>query len=257
MNKWLTGYQIISCFFAVTNPWVASLSVCTAKRCLVILQRLTEFEQRVQSCTRHSSSFNVYQQSHDLVSPAATHASAITLPPPCLTDDVVRFCSWVFPLPVGCKSIFISWVRSLFAFDSFRCFPPKSHVLVPECNHRAALCCCIYVHDGASWTLPLSVSDWSTYLEVFLCHGSNSVRAHLVFFCGLSGSSVLLSWPVPSFCWAFSLSDRFTFYFCFFVLLPTCWCTPSLVSTSLWTSYWEFLWTATKWSSTPGINHRA
>lgn len=114
-------------------------------------------------------------------------------------------------------SWFHEFVVCLFAFDSFRCFPPKSNLMFLFLSVTTGLHF-VVVFTFMTAYLDQSVSDLSRYLEVFLSHGSNSVGAHLVFFCGLSGPSVLLSWPVSSFCWAFSLSDRFTLglYFYFF-----------------------------------------
>ena len=104
----------------------------------------------------------------------------------------------------------------------------QSHLVVNSLHLHLWRRLCIVEHDNGT-PISLSVLNFSRCCGVIF-----SSRKE---FCSLAGLLLL-----QSFSWSLCyLSDRFGLF------LPAEWWPPSLASTPLWTAYWDFPWTATKY----------
>ncbi len=266
-GDWL-GHCITVHFFPFKNSLVAfavcfgSLSICTVKRRPMsseafgwiwadnIARNTSEFILLLLSAV--TSSINTREP----VPLAAIHAHAMTLPPPCFTDEVVCLGSWAVPFllhtllfpSLWYKLILVSSVhRMLFqnCEGFFRCRLANSNLafLFLRLTNGLHLVWTLCIHSGEvfSWLLTLThihlppgeCSDLANCLkDVFFTRERILRSSTTVVFRGLPGLLVLLSSPVRSFflrmfqtvvlatpnVFAISLMGLF----CFFSLMMAC-----------------------------------
>ena len=186
-----------------------------------VLKHLAEYEQIILPETlQNSSSINT----REAVPLAAIHGHAMTLPPPCFTDEVVCFGSWAVPFlhhtllfpSFWYKLIFVSSVQRIL-FQNFkgffRCCLANSNLVFLFLRLTNGLHLVVDPLYSLWWSLLLIVDFdthtptswrvlliWPTVVKGFFFTREIILRSSTtVVFRGLPGLLVLLSSPVRSF----------------------------------------------------------
>ncbi len=233
-GDWL-GHCITVHFFPFKTLWLLlqyALGHCPSALWSAVqwvLKHLAEYEQIIlpETLQNSSAALSAVTSSINTRKPvplAAIHAHAMTLPPPCFTDEVVCLGSWAVPFllhtllfpSLWYKLILVSSVhRMLFqnCEGFFRCRLANSNLAFLFLRLTNGLHLVVNPLYSLWWSLLLIVdfdthtpTSWRVFLiwptvvkGVFFTRERNSSVIHHSCFRGLPGLLVLLSSPVRSF----------------------------------------------------------